>query len=457
LTSLGLSGVTDSALPAILAAMAATADNGSEVSSLAALQAIVDAALVRFNALATIAAYADSNGPLTAAPALNDFGLAGVSGVDNSNRLAIASALASTAITGAQVDTSAELQTLVDAYALILGKANGAAPDATPLVQISASDYSAIGASVAAGLSNGSAAQALLNDVVGNSTANAVDRVSKIDALATVAQSIANLAAQSSMPSPAPTLTPADFALLGISGVTSANLGTVLTTLVASADNGSAVDTQAELQTLVNTAVQAYAQQLALNALRDAAIARIAAYAGDANTAAGTTAPTLSDYQVAGITGVSSANLAALNSALATTAVIDTATDTAPEIQTLVDAYNRILAEANGPAVDATPGVNPSATDYTAIGATTAAALSTSGLALLNDVVGSLSTRQVDTVAKIEALANISAALMSTAAGGSPSPALSLADFSALGITGVTAPPTTAAPTSTACLLCRPW
>jgi hypothetical protein len=440
LTSLGLSGVTDGNLAAVLAAIAASADNGSQANSLTALQSLIDDAVSRFNALSAIEAFADSNAALSEAPSLSDFSAAGVSGVDNSNRLAVASALASTAITSAEVNTTAELQALVDAYRLILAEANGSATDATPGQNPTVATYSAIGATTAASLANGSAEQALLGDTIANLSAGSVDRVSKIEALATTAAAIGSLAAQSTVPTPAPNLSAADFAALGIAGVTADNLASVLAGIAGTANDGSGIDTQAELQSVVNVAIEAYNQLAALNALRDAAIARIAAYAGDATTAAGSSLPTLSDYQVAGVTGVSSANLSALNSALATAGVVGTAVDSTADIQALVDAYNRILSEANGTTADANASANPTAADYSAIGASTAASLADGSAAqsLLNTVIGAQSTSGVDSVAKIEALAMHAQAILDTAAGTTPAQALTVADFATLGISDVT-------------------
>jgi hypothetical protein len=180
LASLGLTGVTDGNLAAVLAAIAASADNGAQVNSLSSLQSLIDSAVIRFDALSAIEAYADSNAALSSAPSLGDFSAAGVTGVDNSNRLAVASALASTAISSAEVNTTAELQTLVDAYRLILAEANGSATDATPTQNPTAATYGAIGASTAASLANGSAAQALLNDTIANLSPGHVDRIAKL-------------------------------------------------------------------------------------------------------------------------------------------------------------------------------------------------------------------------------------------------------------------------------------
>jgi len=64
--------------------------------------------------------------------------------------------------------------------------------------------------------------------------------------------------------------------------------------------------------------------------------------------------------------------------------------------QALQAAYNKILAQANGPTADATPGVNPTRDDYASVGI--AVPSETLTLDLLNSALGELATTDVDTV-----------------------------------------------------------
>jgi hypothetical protein len=73
-------------------------------------------------------------------------------------------------------------------------------------------------------------------------------------------------------------------------------------------------------------------------------------------------------FATAGVTGVDSTNVAAIQSALNSAAVVGTSADTVGEVQTIVDAYKAILAEANDTAntagngtPDANPASNPTA------------------------------------------------------------------------------------------------
>jgi hypothetical protein len=122
---------------------------------------------------------------------------------------------------------------------------------------------------------------------------------------------------------------------------------------------------------------------------------------------------------------------------LASSPIVGTSADTTAEVQALVDAYNKILAEANGTTADATPA-DPTAADYAAIGAGIgSAATDAEALGLLNDAIGAQTSTGVDTVAEINALAATADKVMNAAAGDSPTP--NDAELTALGITGVTA------------------
>ncbi|MEY4243794.1 MAG: hypothetical protein RLZZ245_1379 [Verrucomicrobiota bacterium] len=166
-----------------------------------------------------------------------------------------------------------------------------------------------------------------------------------------------------------------------------------------------------------------------------AALAKISAYA-DNSTAS---APSVDDFAAAGVTGVDSGNLSAILSALASSAIGATAADSVLELQDIVTAYARILAEANGVSEDASPGSEPTAADFLAIGAQTASGLGANGLALLNSVIDSKEAAAVGTVSAIESLAEIVSRMLGVVEGGVAQPALAAADFAALGVNGVTA------------------
>ena len=134
------------------------------------------------------------------------------------------------------------------------------------------------------------------------------------------------------------------------------------------ANTSSGVNTLAELQTLIANAIAAY----------DSAVSTIGAYTGSG------AAPTTSTYTAAGISGVDSSNLAAINSAIA--ALPTGATDAGLDIQAVVDAYARVLEAADG-------------------NATTTPALCTTDLTALRNVIARVDhTSDVSTTANIIAL-----------------------------------------------------
>ena len=277
-----------------------------------------------------------------------------------------------------------------------------------------------IGADIGAAATT-SANLALLDDIIGAQSSTGVDSLGEINNLARIANAI-QLTAAGGTPNPA--LTPADLALIGITGVTADNLSGVLQSIANQDNSGSATDTLSELQSLVD------ATNTAVAVIRDFAQANTAS----APTAPTGTAPVAADYTNAGVTGVDANNLAAINDALATASITGTQADTPAEIQTIVNAYNAILAEANGATADATPGVNPTAAQFASIGA---AATTPANLALLDDIIGAQTSTGVDSVGEINNLARIANAIQLTAAGGTPNPALTAADFTAIGVTGI--------------------
>jgi hypothetical protein len=398
LATSGSGAVTTANLAAVNNALASAGGQAS-VDTFAELNGLV-------TAVATIVNYAEDK--TQAVPTLAQYTAAGITGVSAANLAAINSAVDANAAAG--VDTKAELQAVVDAYAVILAEANGAAADVTPGVNPTVAQYTAMGASVGLAASN-AAALRLLNEVVGNLTTTAVDTVAEVNAIAAVVDKVMTSAA--GIPA---TLTVADYALLGLAttgagAVTATNLAAV-NNAIASAGGQANVDSFAELNALVT------------------AVATIVNFAEDKTQAV----PILAQYTAAGITGVTAANLAAINSAVDANAALGV--DTKAELQTIVDTYSLILAEANGVAPDATPGVNPTAAQFALIGANIgAAATNTVNLSLLDDAIARLTTISVDSVTEINDIAAAANAVMTGAAGGIAPTAVQLAT---LGIAGVT-------------------
>ena len=136
-----------------------------------------------------------------------------------------------------------------------------------------------------------------------------------------------------------------------------------------------------------------------------AGITKIAIYKGDPTKPV----PTVTDFTGSGVTGVSEANITGLTTLISRTQL---PLDSASSVQSLVNSFNKVLAEANGTNADVSPDSDPNAADYThLLGANTPASVGsgsgnkTAALALLNDRVKALNTTEVDTYSEINALA----------------------------------------------------
>jgi hypothetical protein len=417
LVTLGVTGVTAASLPAVLAAIAAAPDTG--VDTLPELQALVNAAASNATtALNQIRDAAQNNNAVSTGLAASVYVAASVSGVTSANQTAIDSALDSAAITGAQADTTPEVQAIVDAYNAILASADGVAGNTA--TALTGAQYAAIGVTGVSGTATAGSALFLLDNVVDGKPLSAVDTEPEVQALADAASHV--IAAAGGTPAQIAALTLADLTALGVTGVTVDNLPAILAAIGTTTPDTN-IDTLSELQAIVNGAASSAAN--ALNIIRDAA----------QNNTANDTTPGLSIYAAAGVTGVTAADLASINSALDSAAVTGAQADTTAEVQDIVNAYNAILSSADGVADNtATALTGP---QYTLVGVTGVSGTSAPGnaLHLLDSVVDASPMLAVDTVPELQAMADAAAHVITGAAAGT-GPTLS--DLGALGITGVT-------------------
>jgi hypothetical protein len=421
--------VTDAVKLAVAQAAIGNA-SATGVDTQSELQTVINEALTRQpSALTKISDAAENNtasgNPTTAALTRTDYGLAGVTGVNDANVGAINSALDSTPVNRGATDTLDELQKVVDAYVAILASADGQNPTGTAPVLITPEQYTAVGVTGLTGTGAPALGSALylMDDAVDRLNNGAVDTVGELQNLLAAAGAVQALAAGTD------DLTMAQLALLGvkdnaggaITGVSASNQAAILAAIKAAADNGSATATVPLLQTIVNNVLSAAGQ--ALTKLQDAAAADNAAASG----------VTITDYSTAGLTGVDDSTiLTAMNSALDTAAVGRAQLDTVALAQTIVDAYQAILAEANSTTADPTVA-DPTAAQYAKIGATIGAAATTAAnLALLDDALGGKTAIQVDTIAEINALAAAANAVQAQAAG---TAGLTMEQLGLLGVT----------------------
>jgi hypothetical protein len=139
---------------------------------------------------------------------------------------------------------------------------------------------------------------------------------------------------------------------------------------------------------------------LETNSAKAIALKKIADYASNADNPL----PNLQDYIDAGVTGIGSSNIAAINAAINAQGGTDStpgntddsaAVDTPAKLQTIVDAYNEILGVADGTANNA---ADPSQATYEAVGVT--GMDDAEELKLLGEVLDGKSTTDVDDVAE---------------------------------------------------------
>jgi hypothetical protein len=359
-----------------------------------------------------ISDYAEDNGAVTSAPTLTDYVDSGIKGITASNIAIINNVLATANVAATNVDTPQKLQAVVDAYLVILNEANGTPPDATA-TDPAAADFAAIGASVGTAATDVEALR-LLIDVLGLKSQADVDTVAEINTLAALVNKVMAAAAGGAG------LTAAEFTALGVTGV-GANLANLQEAIALSTDDGMSVDQVVELQAMSNAATLKFDSQNKINA-----------YAVSGTNPA----PTVQDYVNVSVSGVAAANLGAVNSAVdaQTTAA---PVDTAAELRLIVANYNTILAEANGATPDPTPG-DPLVANYAILGVQLGcAATDQVALDFLNDVIGTKTAADVDTVAEINRWAVLTEKVYNAQHALTPTP--SVADLVALGATGVTA------------------
>ncbi len=221
-------------------------------------------------------------------------------------------------------------------------------------------------------------------------SAQSIEQTTDVKQLLSLAK-IANYADNNTNPAP----TVQDYIDAGVTGVDTNNLNAVnaQVDVVTKLD----ADTVPEVQALVTSA--------------NDALAKIEAY----NNGDGTTpsALTLQDYSNAGITGVTTNNLNAVNAQVLAQAI--GGADTVPEVQALVTSANNALAKIesynNG---DGTTPPALTVADYEAAGIT---GVDSINLNALNALVLAESTGGADTVPEIQALANAADVVAPTISG----------------------------------------
>jgi vacuolar-type H+-ATPase subunit I/STV1 len=317
--ALGIDGVTDDNVADILDIIKDL--EIEDIMDPANLQDIVD----RVIAQDLIEDYADDNTNQT--PSVEDYIKAGVVGVNADNLSAVNDAVDDA--TKEQVDTLPELQSVVNAAAdsiasmskiVDYAENNGTtdAPDAT--------DYANINVEIPAGTT-----VADVNEIIATLEKQDVDTVAEIDAVVDSVAALNKIEAYAQDPSnPIPTVN--DYTAAGVIGVSTDNLDEVNSAVDAKV--ATDVDTVPKLQAVINAAVDSVY-----------AIDEIANYADSDGE---TTEPTLDTYEEAGVTGVDDGNIDEVNERIASLEKEDVDTlDEIDEVVESVNALNKIEDYAN--------------------------------------------------------------------------------------------------------------
>lgn len=383
--------------------------------------------------------------PLSVAD-LNSIGLSDI----NSNNLgAFLSAVEASANSGEGIDMLQELKNISTAYLKILALADGIKTNTTEQSKTpTLADYLTIGVSAGKATNSSQAQQAaalkLLNDTVDGLSNSAVDTIAEINALgASIDKLMAVCIASDHAAALAIGLTATELAAMGITGVTADNLGAVTEAIrITQSSNGSAIDTLKELQSAADLGV-------------------IMNYADTSNGASAHIAPTLAQYLSAGLPAIDSSsnkaitstNLAAINTAV--DALSSSQVNSVAGIQSVLNAYGKAFAQADGVKANTQASAKLLLSDYTSLGAlshfdavtgltngnTSAKAMGqatddqhVSALNLLTDVIDGRNASQVDSVAEINLLSVATDKVIDLAAHRTPSSDLTVADLNAMGV-----------------------
>ncbi len=387
----GVTGVRDANVAAVNMAVAAVEREAADAVD--EIFEIVTDAASQF-AVGIIANYAADNAA-NPAPSLADYADAGVTGVTDANVAAVNAVVA--AVDGAGADSTAEIQALADpaiaavaattaALAVISAWAADDASNPSPTVETYA----------AAGVTNITEANlAVMNAEVASTAPDEADTTGDVQAIVErlAFQATANFLLYAARgPATAGVVpTVADYAFVGARGVTEANLALV----------NAAVDT-ADLR-VPNTISREEIQTIAGQAVMAAALSTIADYAADSDA---NPAPTIDTYATAGVTGVTAANLAEVNMAVAVADGTDA--DMKSEVQALANGAIAAAA-ATSAALDAISayagadgaGTAPSVETYATAGVT---GLTAANLDAVNAAVTAVAREAADEAAEVQGL-----------------------------------------------------
>lgn len=398
------------------------------VSKLDALAATVDKMIMMAND--------DTPSPALTTAELNAIGLTDVT---DANIAAIRSAITASANDGSGIKTLGQLKTIQTAYLKVLAMADGIKANTTDASKTpTLSDLQSLGIALGKIGNTGDAQQAsaleLFNDVIDGLNGSAVDTVAELTAIATTIDKIMNVATTAKDAASAVGLTASMLNGLGFTSVTPDNLAQVTESIrLTQTVDGKKLNTFKELQSAVDLGV-------------------IMQYAQSDLGTPGRVAPSLTQYQSAGIVTADNGNNKAISNLLAINSAVEALkadnVDTTSELQSLVNAYVKLLNMADNIKGNTPDSLRMTVDEYKQIGALSNYVFPTgaidgtvsskaviensqkvASLKLLNDVIDAKNTFQVDSIAEINALSILVDKLLDQASD-SPSSTLTVNDFS---------------------------
>ena len=435
LTHVSITGLDATLMPAFHHLVAQTSEDGSGVDTRQELETLVtDAQQLQTDLLAQIKAYADDpeNNP---APDQSTFDLAGITGVNGDNLAGIDSVLASLPIDADATDSIEKTQAIVDAYTRVNDDLEPSLADyellGIEMVGVVPTQTDDTGVGDAAGQEEQSYWESgpdLFNDLLHQDAVAKPLTHSYIQATADFVAALADVADAQASGNHTDTLVDADAfvqmaADFGL--ITLEDLALEPFLQLVHAESTDLTDYNA----LVDLAQRANTQAAALRG--------IVQYAQDSQVTPIDGAPAIDIFETAGIEGLAvypeptvdedgnvvqaegTENILlheAVISALSTSAVLGEDVDTAAKLQSVVDGFAHILMFSAMP--DAADSVEPTTSDYQAVGAMTAGALSDHGIALLNDIVANKPVTTIASTPMIESLAATVDGLMAMTGGG---------------------------------------
>ena len=364
----------------------------------------------------------------------------GLTDVTDANIAAIRSAITASANDGSGIKTLGQLKTIQTAYLKVLAMADGIKDNTTDASKTpTLIELQSLGIALGKIGNTGDAQQAsaleLFNDVIDGLNGSAVDTVAELTAIATTIDKIMNVATTAKDAASAVGLTASMLNGLGFTSVTHDNLAQVTESIrLTQTVDGKKLNTFKELQSAVDLGVIMHYAQTDIGTI-------------------GHVVPTLAQYQSAGVVTVDNGSNKAISNVTAINSAVEALkadnVDTTSELQSLVNAYVKLLSMADNTKGNTADSLRMTVDDYKNIGALSNYVLPTgvidgnvsskavidnnlqkaASLKLLNDVIDAKSTLQVDSISEINTLSILVDKLLDQASA-SPSSMLTVNDFS---------------------------